>query len=264
MRFSVFFLSLVVFTSCKKVHHPHVDVVSHAGAGLGAIHSPYIENSQEAIDYVLSFDDCAGVEIDVQLSKDSSLWVFHDQNMKEKLGIDDCLGSFTDEEIKAFRLPDGQALIRLNDFDFSKYPGKRFYLDIKHWTPCDAFEWEMMRRGIEKINWADSDSSQIVLMLSNTAWLADASILFDQVMFVANTAANVEETISTHPNLYGVEVKFTEVDETLISKWKSQGLYVGIFQLRAAKSIKKAINLAPDFIETDDFKTAINIVSNGK
>lgn len=263
MRFSLL-MFLILFSACQKAKYSDVAVVSHAGAGITAIHSPYIDNSLEAVNYALSFEQCEGVELDVQFSKDSAMWVFHDPNLLEKFDNEFCVSSYTDEELRDLQYANGEGLICLNDFDFSRYPNKSFYLDIKHWNDCGLYTEEILMKGLSKMNWSGVGTAKVHLLFSTETWLDTVIGSYERVIFVANSGEGFENILEEHPGLYGIEVKYSETNAAQINSWKNQGLYVGVFQTRAAKTIRKAINLYPDFIETDDFKTAINIVSNGK
>ncbi|MDX1447002.1 glycerophosphodiester phosphodiesterase [Lishizhenia sp.] len=263
MRFSLILL-LILVSACEKAKFSDVAIISHAGAGITAIHSPYIDNSLEAVNYALSFEACAGVELDIQFSKDSSMWVFHDADLKKKFDDALCISSYTDKELSQLELKNGEALICLNEFDFSRYPNKSFYLDIKHWNNCGLYGQEVLMRGLEKMNWQSVGAANIHLLMTQKSWLDSVITHYEKVMYIVNSDENLDEILTQHPGLYGVEVKYSATTNTEIEKLKAQGLHVGIFQTRAAKTIRNAINLHPDFIETDDFKTAINIVSNGK
>ena len=47
-----------------------------------------------------------GIELDVQLSKDNEIVVFHDDNLKRVCGVEGLVGDYTLEELKEFRLLD--------------------------------------------------------------------------------------------------------------------------------------------------------------
>lgn len=263
MRFSCLLFFIVLF-GCKKAEYSGVKVISHAGAGLTSIHSPYMDNSQEAIDYALSFEACDGVELDVQLSKDNSFWLFHDPNLKEKFDDELCISSYTDEELSAFELTNDEQLVCLNNFDFSAYPGKQFYLDFKHWTDCDSYSLADFYEGLEKMKDTEGSLVDVILLLSSKEWLDTLIASGEKVIYMANLYQEVDGVVENFPGLTGIGVKYSETNQQQVDEIREAGLLLGIFQTRAPKTIRKAINLHPDFIVSDDFKTAINIVSNGK
>lgn len=54
-----------------------------------------------------------GIELDVRLTKDERLVVFHDDTLKRLCGLDDAIGDMTLDQVKAVRLPDGQGIPEL-------------------------------------------------------------------------------------------------------------------------------------------------------
>jgi len=52
-----------------------------------------------------------GIELDVQLSKDDEVVVFHDDNLKRICGVDDLVSSYTLEELKQLKLLDTEEAI---------------------------------------------------------------------------------------------------------------------------------------------------------
>ena len=76
----------------------HIPVYAHRGA------SAYmLENSIEAFEKAIALH-ADGIELDVQRSKDDTLFVFHDLNLKRLAGIDRFIYECTDRELKALRV----------------------------------------------------------------------------------------------------------------------------------------------------------------
>ncbi len=69
------------------------------------------ENSLKA--FSLAREKGYGVELDVQMTKDGILVVFHDGNLKRMCGVDGFLRDYTYEELKQFRLKDTDEQIPL-------------------------------------------------------------------------------------------------------------------------------------------------------
>lgn len=71
------------------------------------------ENSLTA--FRLARENGYGVELDVQMTKDGKLVVFHDGNLKRICGVDGFLRDYTYEELSSFRLKDTDEQIPLFD-----------------------------------------------------------------------------------------------------------------------------------------------------
>lgn len=69
------------------------------------------ENSMAA--FRRAVEEGYGVELDVQMTKDEKLVVFHDASLKRMCGVDGYLRDYTYEELQAFSLKDSQEKIPL-------------------------------------------------------------------------------------------------------------------------------------------------------
>lgn len=76
----------------------HVSVYAHRGASAYAL-----ENTMEAFEKAISMH-ADGIELDVQCSKDGTLFVFHDLNLKRLTGVNKFIHECTDEELHELRL----------------------------------------------------------------------------------------------------------------------------------------------------------------
>ena len=101
----VIFAVLYIFLTLPRVFDSaNMDLlkVDYAHRGLHGNGIP--ENSLAA--YSNAIDNGYGIEIDVQLSSDGEIFVFHDHSAVRMCGIDKKLSEMTAEEIKTLRLAD--------------------------------------------------------------------------------------------------------------------------------------------------------------
>ena len=101
----VIFAVLYVFLTLPRVFDSaNMDLlkIDYAHRGLHGNGIP--ENSLAA--YSNAIDNGYGIEIDVQLSSDGEIFVFHDHSAARMCGIDKKLSEMTAEEIKTLRLAD--------------------------------------------------------------------------------------------------------------------------------------------------------------
>ncbi len=87
------------------------------------------ENSLEA--FRLAAEQGYGVELDVQMSKDGQLVVFHDGNLKRMCGVDGKLKNFTYEELSQLRLKDSEERIPLFSAVLETLNGMDLICEIK-------------------------------------------------------------------------------------------------------------------------------------
>ncbi len=96
--FSFFILTIIVFNSCKKtkIVETNIMFLGHKGHGDNEFNKVFIENTMPGVKDALSTLD--GVEQDVQMSKDGTIWIFHNVNV---MGLS-CSGSGQDTIPKMF------------------------------------------------------------------------------------------------------------------------------------------------------------------
>lgn len=83
---------------CKKKSMPYI--WAHRGCC-----TLYPENTLEAFRVAAMLDSIKGIELDIQLTLDQQIVVFHDENLKRVTGIDKTVAECTLEEIKNINIP---------------------------------------------------------------------------------------------------------------------------------------------------------------
>ena len=75
------------------------------------VHGEYPENSKPAFEKAVKMN--LGIELDIHITKDNKLVVFHDDNLKRMTGEDEYIKFLTYEQIKSYKLKDGEYTIPL-------------------------------------------------------------------------------------------------------------------------------------------------------
>lgn len=107
-RLSIFggLILMLVMVSCSKNKidsGAHILVFGHGGAGIPTVFKNLPMNSMEAMEVGLEEEMADGIEVDVQLSSDSVLILFHDGKLESGSDCEGCIVSSTAEEIFACR-----------------------------------------------------------------------------------------------------------------------------------------------------------------
>ncbi|MBP3648808.1 MAG: glycerophosphodiester phosphodiesterase [Clostridia bacterium] len=92
-------------------HHPDTSMLEgwlYAHRGLHDGNEQVPENSLQA--FRLAMENGYGMELDVQLTADHQLVVFHDKTLKRVCGIDRVLHTLTYDELQLYPLPDGSCI----------------------------------------------------------------------------------------------------------------------------------------------------------
>src|SRR5574343_100624 len=138
MRFKFLFILLIATACSKSKSFDGIEILGHAATGLENINSPYHDNTKEAVEYALSIEGCDGIEIDVQLSADGELWLFHNTNLELETNTSGCVPNlnFSDLSQTHYTTIGKEKLVRLRDLDTSYFKGKKILLDIRHYNEC--------------------------------------------------------------------------------------------------------------------------------
>ena len=102
MKGIYFLLALIFCFGCKKNNLPEVDVYGHAGSSLHRDRAVFPANSLESIKYAIDALSADGVEVDVQMTKDSILVLYHDSFLDNSSDFTGCIADYNYEEIKDF------------------------------------------------------------------------------------------------------------------------------------------------------------------
>lgn len=253
------FIALLMLVSCKKQSYPDVSVVGHGCMGLEILNSVYHDNTKEAFDLATGMAGADGVEIDVQLSLDGSIWLFHDEEISVETNGSGCIGTKSDQEIKtiSYRSFHKEKLVQLSDLDLTRLKGKKLFLDIRHYNKCessfyDPFEW------IAAINSIEFPSDiELYIVLSIPEWSQDFIDQGYKVLLSAFEKEELNDFLSGSFQSDGYMVKNAIISRADVEALHVLGKKVFIFEMRAPKSIRKALQKGPDGVVSDDLRAAL-------
>lgn len=87
-----------------------MDIYAHRGFS-----SKFTENTKKAFEACKNLN-IKGIELDVQLSKDGKIVVYHDENIKRLTGIDKNLKDLDFCDLKEIKFEDGQTFLSLEEY----------------------------------------------------------------------------------------------------------------------------------------------------
>jgi glycerophosphoryl diester phosphodiesterase len=277
LSFIILVLILLNSGSCERIEYAPdnpfaglpTSVLMHRGSGDN---TNIIPNTLQAAEYGLSVMD--GIELDIQISKDGTLWLDHDNEVHDCSGnVVGCFQTLTDAQIKSFEECDGVIRYHIVESVFelmaSEYPDSYISLDVKG-QYCEIINTaELMRQMAESIQnlvnkykmqkkvLVESNSVEFMQVMDDQTGIGQCIIsLGDVDEGLANAAATRARGISLK---YGVE----EINSDVVELIHSKGYGLVLWTINEPDDIIDSWNSKPDFIETDnsDFK---DIVSNMK
>lgn len=268
----VIFFFLIISFSCNKIHYyPEKEykkvqtkfIAHRAGGGM---YSRFQENSIEGAEYGLSVLD--GVEVDIQISKDGTIWLSHDVNLPNCGGYEySCFPNHTDAEILQLDscLGSQKSFTKLEEvFSLlsSSYSNKYISIDVKTWYGCAPSDvglfGEMTRTADEIIRLTQKYNRQNKVMVEcETATFLN---------YIKENSNNIETYLATFGDfdrgvLIALDFDFTgisfkykfkdEISSQHIHLLRKKGLKIQIWTVNNENDLLEAISLNPDFIQTD-------------
>ena len=250
---------VLIFISCNRSQGDYAacQIIGHGANGLENTASIYHDNTAQAIALATERIGCSGVELDVQLSADGSLWLFHDELLdKETSGkgsINDHNDAYLDKLEYATIHREKLVCLSKTNIDFKS---KTVFLDLKHLNSSQN-KWVDLDNMLEAIRIFKliNKTLDLNLITNNYAWLP---YLLDLDIPVFVELADVTSNLSTLPeDVAGVVIKNRHCSADQVNVFRSKGKKVVIFEVRSPKWTGRALEKQPDYLITDDIRVAL-------
>lgn len=266
------FLLLAFFCSCEKIkyypdtglHEVKTLILAHRG---GAVSSGFPAYSPQAAGY--GFGTADGIEVDLQISKDRTVWLCHDVGLPSCGGKNyDCLPEATDDQVVELDSCDGNSsrYTRLEEIFYlmhSAFPGKHISLDVKAWSPCNIASSDipgvMNVIGDEIIRLTKKYNLQHQVMVgSETAtFLNYVKRHSSGIECYLTSLGDFERAmqLSLESGYTGISFKYKfkeEITAENIQLIRRKGLKVQLWTVNSEDDIREALAINPDYIQTDN------------
>ena len=254
-------ISILLVSCSKKKEFDQIKVVGHAATGLEILNSVYHDNSKEAVEMALSIEGCDGVEIDIQLSKDGTLWLFHDDQLDNETNGTGCINELTDSQLAAieYKTIHKEKLARLKDLNFTLFKGKELFLDLRHYTSCSG-AFVNVNQVISNLNSIDINAItdfNVHCVLSYDQWISPFIVAGFNVDYSIYNMNEFNTCINLYPSISGFVARNSDFDKNEIEMIKNANKDLYIFDIRSPKGIRSALNKNPDAVITDDIRAAL-------
>lgn len=261
MRGSLLFIPLIMLSCRKKDGFENIAVIGHGGMGLEMQNSIYHDNSAEAFHLALSIEGCEGVEMDVQLSKDGNLWLYHDPDLSSETNGSGCLNNKTSVELDDLHYTTihKESLLPFADIDHEMLEDKKVFLDIRHYNACQEIvvSQSKMIEAIINSGITDIKGVELFVILSNHSWIDGFKQVGFRVLLGTTGSADPVKWFTTYPELDGVVAKNSEISAGQVDMIHSLDKKVFIFEMRSPKGIRQALAKFPDGVITDDIRATL-------
>jgi hypothetical protein len=248
--------------SCKKSAQEYNDVqiIGHAASGLYNPNQFFPENSSEAVEYVISFPEVAGVELDLQLSKDGEAWLFHDATLDEKTSGSGAICDHTTEELANIHYTtlNKESIARLSEVDFSRAVGsKTVFLDIKLGDCVRDFNvYDRLKSTIDALHATYAPEVEFIYIANydtlTAAFLGEGYTIFRDV-----TSYEGALNMLANYDVDGFSLRHYQLEKEHVEALQLLGKSVALFEIRSPFTIREALEKYPDYLLVQDVKSAI-------
>tara|TARA_B110000037_G_scaffold69453_1_gene84023 strand:+ start:7479 stop:8297 length:819 start_codon:yes stop_codon:yes gene_type:complete len=251
-------LILSINSSCEKEeYHVFPMVYGHAGTALADERAVYPPNSEHSILYALNALDAAGTEVDVQMTKDSVLVLFHDEFIAlDQKNVLTCIPEVNWEDIELHNDGKKHPIIRLSQLvTIMKTNPKKVILDLKHYNYCteefvnsETYNWALnneMAELEEYKKWRFTANSRNIDLL--------AEIDCGEMQKAFETE-NIELGID-YVNAYELDlivIRLSSLTEEGAILLYNANVDYGLLSVKTKKEIKATANFKPRIIISDN------------
>jgi glycerophosphoryl diester phosphodiesterase len=116
----------------KQAIHPNVPIIGHAGASLSQERAVFPPNSEASILYALDVLNADGVEVDVQMTKDGFLVLYHNDFLEDYTDLTGCINSTNFADLEKATYYNNHQILTLNEvIQWTTERQKRLHIDVK-------------------------------------------------------------------------------------------------------------------------------------
>jgi glycerophosphoryl diester phosphodiesterase len=262
MRFIKILSVFIFLVSCEKVYvDPNTKIIGHAAMGLNSSSSIYANNSMEAIDLALSFSGCDGIELDVQLDNTGKLWLYHDEFLSSYTNANGCINGMDASALSEvyYQTIHHEKLVEFDVELINKLAQKTILLDLRHINPCtlELIDVQQIKQALENLGIDGKDN--YICVTNRLELLSSLSDNF-KVFFATDDAAHGQQILIDYPFCDGLVIRNASITASEVASIQVLGKEVVIFEVRSPKGTKAAFRKSPDYVMTDELRTALQIV----
>jgi len=272
MKKSIILCFIFLIISCKKeefniinLNGNRITALGHAGMGIG---NTYPMNSYESILKCLNLG-MDGSEFDVQMTKDSVLVAFHDQELLDNTNLKGLINSLNWNEINKARYNQTPYL------DYSIISLEQLFSNIENLQKYKfTFDCKLYNDNNKTTQFFESYINAIVNIiqkhqLENNIYIESQSVEFltlfknkkpDYKLFIYPSSFESGLDIALSLGLFGITISTRDITKEQIKIAHDNNLLVAIWNLHSESDNIEAINKNPDFIQTDKVKNLIKLL----
>jgi len=282
------FLVIIIVSSCKKINVNDIQnlngnfiyVIGHGGVGFQTLSTQLPENSMLSIMKATDTYGADGVEVDVQLTKDLNLVLYHDDKLETSTNGNGFVYEYNLNELNQFKYnKDIYANLFIDEYiitletilqKFSKRKIKpQLHLDLRSWlydnflyNNSTEFFLVYARKIVDIVN--KYQYQEYTYIASGDISLLKQLYQLDSKLKLMVETHDVITTVTIVKkyNWYGIISNNERVTKNDVNYAHSKGIRVALFGVRTQPNQVRAVNKNPDYILTDNIPQLQKILNN--
>jgi len=265
-------LGVTLLLGCKKTEFEienlngnQITVLGHGGMG---VKSTYPMNSIESVLKCLALG-ANGSELDIQMTKDKVLILFHDEKLSGKTHLQGIVNNLSWDEIKNAYYKEtpylNYTLVSLEQllsqikniqaytftFDCKLYTNQedrdKYYIDY-----CDALIHIIEKYQLENTVCIESQDETFLNYLKQQRP--------NYKLFIYPSSFESGFNVALNLNLFGITISTKDITKEQIKLAHQNNLRVAIWNIHSVSDNKEAIRKNPDYIQADNLQNLLNLL----
>lgn len=230
--------------------------MGHAGVALSSEREIYPDNSEASINYALKAFNADGVELDVQMTKDSVLVLYHNENITLQNGDVTCVHQLFWDEISALNTQRNHPIIKLSDIALSVLESnKHLYLDLNFYDYCDSLSIDLgamvfgLTTTFEDIS---NDHKQRLIFNARNMDLIELIPADLGLRSFETDKIDLGITYYEEGSIDIISTRVSTMNDQNQQKLKTKEIPFSLFSTKSRTSIREAAGFMPDYVITDN------------
>ena len=261
-------LALILgIVSCKKDYsHLDTEVIAHAGYSLNANETDFPPNTFDLFESTINKSGVNGIEIDVQMTADSVLVMYHDLLLSENTDAEGCINSLKFQELQQIKIYNSDYTIEKLQpaFNYILNQNKKVFLDVKHYNSCESayVNFNSFNAAFETLI-ADLSLSQKKNIIVNSRSHEFLNAISDSVVVKSLESDDPEFAFSILKNssINCLTTKLGAMNNVINDSIKKYNFQLALYNIQSSSDNRKALHFAPDFVISDNIYKSLQYLN---
>jgi glycerophosphoryl diester phosphodiesterase len=284
MRWLAIIPIIILLSACKKtgeitnLNNNEIAVIGHAGNGVPGLNNTLPADSWEGVLQALETYNADGVELDIKLSADSVLFMFHDKELNELSNCTGCIFDYQSEDLaqctfkpvnsatepSRYITPLEKVLQRYQSASIKPI----IFIDLHANLGCNISEsrqewyYATILYSINSLLSKYNAYHYVMVQANNFEWMMQARNLYPDIKLFLDTDITMEDIETAAANgFYGIAGKNADISIDEVQLAHNKGLRVQLYGT-GGYAFSNAIEKSPDYILADNIPLLQNILHN--